>query len=59
MSTSVVTTSEPKIDLQVEGAPVRMSYEEYLAWEHKGGLTEWVNGEVIIHITRLCCPISG
>jgi Uma2 family endonuclease len=26
----------------------RMSYEAWLAWEHEGSLSEWVNGEVII-----------
>jgi Uma2 family endonuclease len=24
-----------------------MSFEEFLTWEHEGGLAEWVNGEVI------------
>ncbi|MFL5800454.1 MAG: Uma2 family endonuclease [Roseiflexaceae bacterium] len=33
-----------------EPAPLRMSYEEWLAWEHEGGLSEWVDGEVIIHM---------
>jgi Uma2 family endonuclease len=28
----------------------RMSYEEWLAWEHEGSLTEWVNGEVVTHM---------
>jgi hypothetical protein len=28
----------------------RMSYEEYKHWEHEGGLTEWVDGEVHIYI---------
>jgi len=27
-----------------------MSYEEWLAWDYEGGLTEWVNGEVIFHM---------
>lgn len=28
-----------------------MTYEEYLAWEQEGvGLTEWVDGEVIVHM---------
>jgi Uma2 family endonuclease len=31
-------------------APLRMSYEEWLAWEHEGSLSEWVDGEVIIHM---------
>lgn len=32
----------------VDTAPRHMSYEEWLAWEHEGGLTEWVNGEITI-----------
>lgn len=31
-------------------APVRMSHDEYLQWEHEGSLAEWVDGEVIIHM---------
>ena len=31
-------------------APLRMSYEEWLAWNYEGGLSEWVDGEVIIHM---------
>jgi Uma2 family endonuclease len=27
--------------------PLRISYDEYLAWDYQYGLTEWVNGEVI------------
>jgi Uma2 family endonuclease len=27
----------------------RMSYEEWLEWDHEGGLSEWVDGEVIVH----------
>jgi Uma2 family endonuclease len=26
-----------------------MSFAEFLAWEHEGGLVEWVEGKVIIH----------
>jgi Uma2 family endonuclease len=29
---------------------LRMSYEEYRHWEHEGGLTEWVDGEVHIYM---------
>jgi Uma2 family endonuclease len=28
----------------------RMSYEEYKHWEHEGGLTEWVDGEVLVYM---------
>jgi Uma2 family endonuclease len=31
-----------------ESTPLRMSYDEWLAWDHEGGLTEWVNGDVIV-----------
>lgn len=27
-----------------------MSFEDYLEWEYEGGLTEWVDGEGIIHM---------
>lgn len=31
-----------------------MTYEEYLQWdEYEGGLTEWVDGEVILHMPPL------
>lgn len=30
--------------------PLRMSYEEYKQTEFEGGLTEWVDGEVIFHM---------
>jgi Uma2 family endonuclease len=29
---------------------LRMSYEEYKHWEHEGGLTEWIDGEVQIYM---------
>ena len=29
---------------------LRMSYEEYKHWEHEGGLTEWIDGEVYIYM---------
>jgi Uma2 family endonuclease len=47
MSASVV---EPEIAAVAERAPLHMSYEEWLAWDHEGGLTEWVDGEVIVHM---------
>jgi Uma2 family endonuclease len=28
--------------------PLRMSFEEWMAWDHECGLTEWVDGEVIV-----------
>jgi Uma2 family endonuclease len=34
-------------------APLRMSYEEWLTRDHEGGLTEWVNGEVIVFMPPL------
>jgi Uma2 family endonuclease len=29
---------------------LRMSYEEYMHWQHEGGLTEWIDGEVQIYM---------
>lgn len=37
-----VATSEPK--------PLKMSFEEWLAWDYEGGLTEWIDGEVHIYM---------
>lgn len=28
-----------------------MSFDEFLAWEYEGGLTEWVNGEVFVYMS--------
>jgi Uma2 family endonuclease len=47
------TPIEPTSSHAVQAAPRHMSYEEWLAWEHEGGLTEWVNGEVIIFMPPL------
>jgi Uma2 family endonuclease len=32
-------------------APLRMTFEEYLAFDYEHGLAEWVNGEVICYIS--------
>lgn len=49
---SAIQTEPATVDDQTPApAPLRMSYAEYLAWDHEGGLTEWVDGEVIIHMT--------
>jgi Uma2 family endonuclease len=26
-----------------------MTFEEYIAWEHEGGLAEWIDGAVVVH----------
>jgi Uma2 family endonuclease len=39
------TTFSPEKDGIVQRR--RMSFEEFLAWEPEGGLTEWVNGEAV------------
>src|SRR4051794_9290485 len=44
MSLQTTTAAEP------QPAPLRMSYEEYRNWTHEGGLTEWIDGEVIFHV---------
>lgn len=49
MSTTVATATEPQASPPLP-APRRMTYEEFLAWDYEGGLTEWVNGEVIFHM---------
>lgn len=34
-----------------ETVPPRMTFEEWLAWDYEGGLTEWVDGEVHIYMS--------
>src|SRR5258706_367287 len=48
--TTLPAAAESPAVVTPEPAPLRMSYEEWLAWEHEGGLSEWVDGEVIIHM---------
>jgi Uma2 family endonuclease len=45
MSAIETTVAEPA---SVER--LRMSYEAYKDWEHEGGLTEWIDGEVHIYM---------
>ncbi len=51
MSTPVLTTLEHKPTATAETVPPRMSYDDWLAWDYEGGLTEWVNGEVQIYMS--------
>jgi Uma2 family endonuclease len=48
-----MSTTEPaqveELPITIRG-PLRMTYEEWLDHEHEGGLTEWVDGEVIVHM---------
>lgn len=41
---------ETTVTDQAAPTTLRMSYEEYKNWEHEGGLTEWVDGEVYIYM---------
>src|SRR5215212_6602656 len=50
MSTSVTTATEPANMHAVEFVPLRVTYEEYLAWDCTCTLAEWVAGEVIFHM---------
>jgi len=45
---SAIETTEPVQATAGEPEPLRMTYEQWLAWEYSSGLTEWVDGEVII-----------
>lgn len=47
---SMVMTTEPTTTTTGE-TRLRMTFEEFLAWDYEGGLTEWVNGEVIIFMS--------
>src|SRR5215211_4026161 len=45
MSVAETPAIEPAAETRL-----RMSYEEYKHWEHEGGLTEWIDGEVQIYM---------
>ncbi len=44
------TETLPQVTSTPPRPPLRMSYEEYKNWDYEGGLTEWVDGEVIFHM---------
>lgn len=46
---ATMATAEPTVIIPGE-TRLRMTFEEFLAWDHEGGLTEWVDGEVIVHM---------
>jgi Uma2 family endonuclease len=41
---------QPSTGSMTQGQPLRMSYEEYLAWADEDVHAEWVNGEVIVQM---------
>ena len=41
---------QPSTGSMTQGQPLRMSYEEYLAWADEDVHAEWVNGEVIVQL---------
>jgi Uma2 family endonuclease len=45
-----MSTAHPVTNATTSPEPLRMSYEEYLAWSGEDGISEWVNGEVIVHM---------
>jgi Uma2 family endonuclease len=49
MSIAETTVVEPTTTT-TSAERLRMSYEEYKHWEHEGGLTEWIDGEVYIYM---------
>ena len=48
MTTTETETLATTTPASQPSTPVRMSYEEWLSWEHTSSVTEWVDGEVII-----------
>jgi Uma2 family endonuclease len=44
------TETLPQVTPMAPRPPLRMSYEEYKNSDYEGGLTEWVDGEVIFHM---------
>jgi Uma2 family endonuclease len=49
MTTPSPKSSTPSTQMHGE-QPLRMSYDEYLAWANEDVHAEWVNGEVIVHM---------
>lgn len=45
------TVEEAAPAVRTPSAPLRMTFEEYLAFDYEHALTEWVNGEVIIFMS--------
>ncbi len=43
-------TAEPAAAPAAQPAPLPMSYAEYMAWDYEGGLAEWIDGKVIMHM---------
>lgn len=37
--------------IESRSEPLRMSFEEWVAWDYEGGLTEWIDGEVKIYMS--------
>ena len=45
-----MTTLQPVIEIpETKAEPLRMTYEEFLAWADEDTLAEWVDGEVIMN----------
>jgi Uma2 family endonuclease len=49
MSSTIEVPIEEEVPVTIRG-PLLMSYDAWLDYEHEGGLTEWVDGEVIQHM---------
>lgn len=46
---TIPTTTDAQATI-AERETLHMSYEEWLSYDREGGLTEWVDGEVIVHM---------
>ena len=49
--TAPATVEEAARSARALSAPLRMTFEEYLAFDYEHGLTEWVDGEVVIFMS--------
>jgi Uma2 family endonuclease len=47
---TVETTLIESVPRSLSTIPLRLSYEEYLAWDYECGKTEWVDGEVLFYM---------
>jgi Uma2 family endonuclease len=48
--TTEATIAKSTRAIEPQAVPLRLSYQEYLAWDYECGITEWVDGEVIFHM---------
>lgn len=51
MSATIRTEQDMDAQVATEVGRIPMTFEQFLAWDHEGGLAEWVDGEVHIYMS--------